>query len=95
MGHREEAAMVLEEAIQTPPPMVVAQSTVPQVSGVYTRNLPWQFEVIDAAKVNDDYWCPDLDAIAAVVKAKGELAANLVGRGSIRVWRGTKPVIRG
>lgn len=93
-GNHAEAEQVLQEAVTAPAPMVVVQPSYSKVKGEYTRNLPWQFEIRDAALIADHYWCPDLDAIGAIVKAKGSMAENIIGKGSIRIWRGSKTVIR-
>lgn len=93
-GDFKGAEEVLQEAISSPAPMVAVQSQLTKVNGSYSRQLPWQFEIIDNTKINDHYWCPDLDAIGAIVKAKGLLADTIVGKGSLRIWRDSKTVIR-
>lgn len=93
-GDTVAAKEILQEAITAPAPMVSVQSPLTKVNGSYSRQLPWQFEIIDSNKIADHYWCPDLDAIGAIVKAKGPLAENIIGKGSIKIWREQKTVIR-
>jgi macrodomain Ter protein organizer (MatP/YcbG family) len=88
------AECVLAEAINAPAPVVVAPSQVPQVQGAYTRKLPWQFVIADASKLKDEYWCPDVDAIAAIVRSKGKLAESILGLGSVRITQDTKTIIK-
>jgi hypothetical protein len=93
-GDTVAAEEVLQEAISAPAPMVSVQSQLTKVTGSYSRQLPWQFEIVDSAKVADHFWTPDLDAIGALVKSKGPMAENIIGKGSVRIWRDSKTVIR-
>ncbi len=93
-GDTEAANEIVQEAMTITPPVVVAQSTVSKVHGSYSRPLPWNVEIIDATKVRDEYWTPDIAAIEAIVRAKGPLAEAMIGKGSVRIWRGTKTIIR-
>lgn len=88
------AECVLAEAINTPAPVVVAPSQVAKVTGAYSRQMPWQFRVENPDKLKDEYWTPDIDSIGAIVKAKGEMADLIVGKGSLRVWRDSKTIIK-
>lgn len=94
-GRPEEASEVLQEAMNVPAPLIQAPSTLPTVSGAFSRKGQWKFEIKDSSAIRDEYWSPDLEAIAAVVKAKGLQAENLIGKGSIRVFQETKTVIMG
>lgn len=88
------AEYVLAEAMNAPAPVVVAPSQVPVVAGSYTRKLPWQFVIADASKLKKEYWCPDVDAIAAIVRSKGKLAENILGVGSVRITQDSKTIIK-
>jgi hypothetical protein len=94
-GNIEEAHMVMEEALSTPAPVIVAPSTLPKVEGVFGRKGAWKFRIKDQSKIKPEYFCPDLDAIGAIVKTKGQLAHKLVGDGALEIYQENTTVIRG
>lgn len=70
-GKTVQAQAKLEAAESIPTPAVV--DTTPKVKGMHFRE-DWDFEVINADDVPDQYWCLDLDKIRKLVRAtKGEL----------------------
>jgi hypothetical protein len=83
-GMHEEAEIALERGGQVVAPVPEA----PKVKGL-SSSKRWDFEIIDEAKLERAYTVPDVVKIRRVVTAHGESAPELVGRGSIRVFRKT------
>jgi hypothetical protein len=57
---------------------------LPVVPGL-SRPKTFTYEIVDATKIKREYMMPDPKLIAAVVRARGEGAVDLVGAGSIKV----------
>lgn len=63
-----------------------AITAAPRTAGVSVRES-WDFEIVDGGKLGRDFTLPDMVSIRRVVTAMGEKAVNVVGAGSIRVFR--------
>lgn len=80
-----EAEALISEPVEVP--AVIVQKATPKVEGLRWRDN-WKFEVVDAAKVPREWCAPDLKAIGAHVRTRGELA-KIPG---VRIWNDRKPV---
>jgi len=68
----KESEATLQEAISAPAPVVFVPKETPKVKGIsYTTR--WDFEVVDASLIPDEYKMPDLGKIRKVVDAMKSL----------------------
>lgn len=96
-GDKAGAREVLAEAKVTTA-VITVPSTVPSMPGMYTKKATWEYEIVDAAKVNESYLhkVPNEEKIAELVKRLGLGAEQLIGKGSIRITKKIpKTVVRG
>jgi len=96
-GDKAGAKEVLAEAKVTTATITVP-SAVPSIAGMYTKKATWEYEIIDAGKVNESYLhkVPNEEKIAELVKRLGLGAEQLIGKGSIRITKKIpKTVVRG
>lgn len=96
-GDRVGAKEVLAEAKATTA-VITVPSFVPKPVGMYTKKPTWEYEIIDAAKVNESYLhkVPNEEKIAELVKRLGLGAEQLIGKGSIKITRKIpKTIVKG
>lgn len=87
-GDKAGAREVLAEAKVTTATITVP-SSIPKPAGMYNRKPTWEYEIIDAEKVNESYLhkVPNEEKIAELVKRLGLGAEQLIGKGSIKITR--------
>lgn len=66
-GREEEALMLLEEKVETPP-IILPESSAPKIKGIVTREV-WKFRITDPTKIPCEYHTIDESKIRQVVKA--------------------------
>jgi hypothetical protein len=71
-GEPELAAMVLQEAAEAPPPVVVAMSNVPKQDGI-AKKTTWKFRIVNAALIPRELMSPDEVKIGAIVRTQKNL----------------------
>lgn len=92
-GDMAGAEAVIEQAVNTPPPVVVAPSTVPKVSGVVSRGT-WKWRLKNKSRLKQEFLMPDDTAIGQVVRAMKSKAPTIVGEGSIEVYEDRSVAVR-
>jgi uncharacterized protein (UPF0248 family) len=96
-GDKQGAKEVLAEAKVTTATITVP-SSVPVTSGMYSKKPTWEYEIVDASRVNESYMhkVPNEEKIAELVKRLGLGAEQLIGKGSIKITKKIpKTVVRG
>lgn len=71
-GEHELADMVLQEAAEAPPPVVVAPSTVPKQDGI-AKKTTWKFRIVNETLVPREYMSVDGVKIGAIVRTQKQL----------------------
>jgi hypothetical protein len=71
-GEPELADMVLQNAAEAPPPVVVAPSTVPKQEGI-AKKTTWKFRITNEALIPREYMSPDQVKIGAIVRTQKQL----------------------
>jgi hypothetical protein len=77
-GNPEAAAEVREQALTAPPPPVHVAPEVQKSKGAVIRKR-YGFRIVNPRLVKPNFLKPDDQAIAAVVRASGEKAVDIVG----------------
>jgi len=96
-GDKQGAKEVLAEAKVTTATITVP-SAIPTTAGMYTKKVTWEYEIVDAGKVNESYLhkVPNEEKIAELVKRLGMGAEQLIGKGSIKITKKIpKTIVRG
>lgn len=96
-GDTKGAREVLAEAKVTTA-VITVPSSVPSMAGMYSKKPTWEYEIIDASKVNESYLhkVPNEEKIAELVKRLGLGAEQLIGKGSIKITKKIpKTIVRG
>lgn len=81
IGETELAEQVIQEAAETPAPVVVLPKETPKMKEIQARET-WQFEVVDEKLVPRELMSPDPKKIGAVVRSQKKLA-SIPG---VRIW---------
>ena len=71
-GEKELADMVLQEAAEAPPPIVVAPPTVPKQEGI-AKKTTWKFRIVNEALIPREFMSPDEVKIGAIVRTQKNL----------------------
>jgi len=87
-GDKAGAKEVLAEAKVTTA-VITVPSSLPKRPGFVNKKPVFEYEIIDASKVNESYLhkVPNADKIAKMVKDLGFGAEHLIGKGSIKITR--------
>jgi hypothetical protein len=78
MGEHEAASVVIERAVNAPPPPVIVQSVVPKQAGLSVKTV-WKFRFKNFDLIKKEFWIPDESKIGAIVSKLGPDAATIVG----------------
>jgi uncharacterized protein YeeX (DUF496 family) len=87
-GDKAGAREVLAEAKVTTA-VITVPTSVPKMAGMVNRKPVFEYEIIDATKVNESYLhkVPNDKKIGDLVKGLGFGAEQLIGKGSIKITR--------